>query len=316
MTYSNNKRDHLIFESLKLCAPSTEQLGYGRWSFELVNGKSFVATARAAEQWLLLDVPVTDRIGRGEVWDLLRMNAALYGLSKVVLMPDNRSVHVRADLPLPADEDADRESERDGELTTRLREACAGLKVALSSFGSAKKQPKALGTVQSAPEAGNRGETLRRAVAETGWRFNERSSGMLIVDLDTRAGFYQATVEHRSAGAAAHVSVEVARFETLGEIPRQALGALLLKTGGLLRLARPAVEQHETSVTARFEVSFGPQPTAVELTHALSALSIACTLCGREARAIQGEAVAREYMSIAAVERVEAREHVMFTTAD
>jgi hypothetical protein len=39
-------------------------------------------------------------------------------------------------------------------------------------------------------------------------------------------------------------------------------------------------------------------PHASELAHALSALSVACSLCGREARAVQDEIIAREYLTI------------------
>lgn len=319
MTYLTNNRESRIFESLKQCAPSARELGGGRWSFALANGKSFGVTARAVEEWLMLYAPLTDRVERGQLWDLIRLNATLDGPTKFVLMPDNRSVHLRADIPLLDEEDFEGEQEntRDDDLTRRVLEACAAMKSAFRRFRGKNEgdHRDSSSPLDSEAEAGGGAEDLKRRCEDSGWAFVERSAGKLVFDLEARGGFYQATVEQQRAGA--HVSVELARWEALGELSRQALAALLLKTGGRLKLARPSVDENEAHVAARFEIRFGAMPAPVELKHALSALSIACTLCGREARVIQDEVIARDYLAIAiATEHPQGRQEAMLMAAD
>jgi hypothetical protein len=250
---------------------------------------------------LLLDAPLTDRIGRGGWWDLLRLNATLQGLSKFVLRPVARSpqyVHLRADIPLAGDEDIEGDGELDRLLTTRLLDACAGLKGAFRSFRGEKssEQPALTSSVNLEGQANNGVEELRCLCGDAGWSFIERSAGKLMIDLGVQSGFYQAVVEHRGEGA--HVSVEIARSEALAETSRQALSMLLLGTGALVRLACPSIEESENQIVARFEVRFTTMPTPVELAHAFASLSVACATSGREARAIQDEVIARHYLAM------------------
>lgn len=299
MTHPADNRENRIFESLKKCAPSALRLGGGRWSLALVNGKSLGVTARAVEEWLLLDAPLTDRVDRAQLWDLLRLNRALDGASKLVLMGDNRSIHLRADVVLPRDEDFDGglQDECDDHLTQRLLEACAAMKAAFRRFRGQKErgEPGSISPLDASQQSEIKAAELKDRCADAGWPFIERSAEKLVFDLETQGGFYQAVLEQHRAGA--RVWVELARWEALGELNRQALGALLLKTGGRVKLARPSVEENEALVAARFEIDFNAMPSPGELKHALSSLSVACTLCGREASVLQDEAVARAYLA-------------------
>ena len=54
----------------------------------------------------------------------------------------------------------------------------------------------------------------------------------------------------------------------------------------------------DEATVGRFEVIFESPPTPGVLRHALSALSVACRLCGREAKALEAEGLAREYLSV------------------
>ncbi|MEK6289230.1 MAG: hypothetical protein AABO57_26255 [Acidobacteriota bacterium] len=318
MAYPANRRDGRVLESLKKCAASAEQSGGGRWSFALGNGKSFAVTARAVDEWLLLDLPLTDRIARGEMWDLLRMNATLEGPSKFVLMPDNRSVHLRADIPLFEEEygETECEGETDDDPARRVETACAGLKAALRSFRGEATNKRVVKSGQSEGVDESRAQELQRLCGEAGWPFIERAAGKLAIDLDARGGFYQALVEQRSSGA--HVSVEVAVCDALAATSRQAISTLLLKTGGVVRMARPSVDEQESRVAARFEVAFVAPPTAIELAHALSSLSVACSLCGRETQALRDETIANDYLAIAGIAAgpAEVREEAMHSAAD
>jgi hypothetical protein len=281
--------------SLEKCGASINQTGRGRWELALVNGKSVSATAMLLDGWLILDAPVSDRLERADLWRLLTLNASLVGLSKFVLMPDHRSVHIRCDISL-AEEDDEFEADLVSESATRLQEECARIKSALAQFHNEKPGDKATSKPVSDRDGACTAEHLRRICDDVGWKFTERSAGKFVVDLEAQGGFFQALVEQRTVGA--HVSAEVARWDALAESSRHALAVLLLRAGALVRMARPAIEEHETQIGARFEVSFNTLPGASELAHALSALSVACSLCGREARAVQDEIIAREYLTI------------------
>ena len=64
-------------------------------------------------------------------------------------------------------------------------------------------------------------------------------------------------------------------------------------------MARPVVVQSADGPVVRFEVKFASPPTATELTHALSALSVAVRLCGREIQVLrQDEMIAKEYLAL------------------
>src|SRR6185503_5035860 len=91
--------------------------------------------------WLSIDAPVTDRIERADLWGLLTLNASLAGLSKFVLMPDHRSVHVRCDLSL-ADDDYGFEEITANDPAARVQEECAGMKNALARFHNEKPSAK------------------------------------------------------------------------------------------------------------------------------------------------------------------------------
>ena len=293
--YAGKEHEKRIAMSLENCGASINQTGRGRWELELVNGKSVSATAMLLDGWLSIDASVSDRIGHADLWRLLTLNASLVGFSKFVLMPDHRSVRLRCDISLGEDDD-EFETDVVSTSTTRVREACVGMKSALARFHDEKPS----GRVKSKPASDNQEaatpQHLRRVCEDAGWKFTERSTGKFVVDLEAQGGFFQATVEQRSVGA--HVSAEVARWNALAESSRHALAVLLLRAGALVRMVRPAIEEDESQIGARFEVVFRELPRAFELAHALSALSVACSLCGREAKAVQDENIAKEYLTI------------------
>jgi hypothetical protein len=88
------------------------------------------------------------------------------------------------------------------------------------------------------------------------------------------------------------------RAEDLSETSRRALSLFMLRAGALVRLARPSVEEMENQVAARFEVRFTTMPTAIELAHAFSSLSVACAMSAREAAALRDNAVAQHYLAM------------------
>jgi hypothetical protein len=316
VSYAANRLESQIAASLEKCAGSVRQTNRGRWDFALVNGKSLPMTARLYDEWLLLDAPVSDRLGRQDLWRLLRLNGTLGGLCKFVLMPNRGSVHLRADVPLPDHENVICDSEDlEATMSIRLSEVCSDLKSAFCSLRGEQTGIRTIPQVDSAV-CERQGKELRQRLAEAGWPFIERSAGTLMVELDAQGGFYQAIAQQRGMGA--YLSVELSSFDGLAGIGRQALSTLLLSAGGQAKLARPAIDEQTNRITARFEVTFTSIPAVNELTHALSALSVASEICGRETRAIQDETIATHYLTIrcTAADLAESKEEAMLSAAD
>jgi hypothetical protein len=275
-----------ITAALAKCAVAVDPVAHGRWAFRLSNGADLAASARVDDGWLLLDAPLG--FGSSPVahaWQLLQWNATLGGGARFVLRSDQPGPRVRAELPL--DEEVD--------LRRRILEACAGLKAAKRSMVCELPGTSMAGT-GDAPN-GNLAELCRQAM----WPFVEREPGRLAVDLDVPGAFQQASVEMRGdlsvAVAVPVLDAAVASVEPPAHVCRQALGLLLVRVCGIVRMARAAAEMRDGMPQARFEVVFESQPCAAELTHAFAALSVACRLASREAAVLWGdEGVARAYV--------------------
>lgn len=291
MSYKHKKLEDRITEALKSCASSFLRPGSGRWELSLANGKELPVTMRLAEDWLLFDAPVSDRLAREDLWRVLNLNGTLSGFCKLILTP-RRSVHLRAEVPLN-NEDAVVVAQEavDRNLETTLSETCSNLKTAFGIFHGEDCDPNS-----AAPPGRNeeRGEELRRICGELEWPFIERTTGRFMFDLEVQDNFHQAVVEQKGDGA--RLSVEIARFDDLEPISRHAVSALLLITAAQVRMARPSVDEHSTG---GFEVMFPAMPEVSEFKHALSSLSVACAICAREALVLRDENIARQYLAYA-----------------
>jgi len=274
-----------IGDALKKCSASLTELRRGRWQFHLHNGKPMAVSAEVREGWLRLTTRVRagDPYGPESFWSLLRLNAELSPFVKLALGSRAAGLHLQADIPV------DPEIGFEG----HVRHACIGLETGMRAVH--------VGVKKSVPIPSSSGPSpvetrLLDLCREAGWGGRERSQGSVVVDLETGGEFYQATLTE-SPSAGLHAWVELARCG-ISRSSRAALGVLLLTAGGLVRMARPAVDENLEPASTRFEVRLPPTSGSSELDHGLSALSIACRLCGSEARALQDEALARQYLAV------------------
>jgi len=275
-------REMAVATALDKCAVAVDAVAPGRWAFTLSNGTDLAARARVDDGWLLL----TAALGDGSVsptrsWELLRWNAVLDGGARVVVRAGRPGLRACAELAL--DDEVD--------LPRRILEACAGLRAANERWVCA---PDGAGDAMTRVASEGASADLPRLCRESGWSFVEREAGRLGVDLDVPGAFQQAIVEPRGRGVAVTVPV----LEAAGPSPsvcEQALGLLLLRVCGIVRMARAAAEAQASQ--ARFEVVFGSRPCAAELTHAFAALSVACRIAGREAAVLwSDEKIAEAYI--------------------
>ncbi|MGD0948411.1 MAG: hypothetical protein ABSA52_13365 [Candidatus Binatia bacterium] len=314
MIGASDPQASIIAATLDRCFPRVEQSGRACWTFTLSNGTDLQATALINDSWLLLGVPLSEpRLVTHELrsWEMLQWNATLPGGAKFAVLAAGLGIHARAELPL--DDDVN--------LPSRVVQACAGLNAASAKFrrlGAARSPLPSGGPVLS-PVEGGQDEGVRwiweeddtalntqivecapavelaAVCRESGWAFAERS-GKLVVDLDVPGSFQQAVAQAKTpCGVAVSVDVTTSS-EPLAMPCREALALLLLRTCGVVRMVRAAVQNVGSGMAARFEVLFGDTPCGAELSHAFSALSVACRIAGHEAVILQhDEIIARAY---------------------
>ena len=118
-----------------------------------------------------------------------------------------------------------------------------------------------------------------------------------MVTLEVSHGFYQATVEITPDGL--RVTADLGAVHFPFPTTQEAIARLLLRACGHLRLARGIFIEHAgAQITIRFEVVLDETPSIAELTHALSALSLACESCGTEATVlVENQDVAQLYLA-------------------
>ena len=277
-------REMAIAMALGKCADAVDLSAPGRWAFTLSNGTDLAARARVDDGWLLLTAALGDgSVSPARSWELLRRNAVLDGGARVAVRAGRPGLHACAELPL--DDEVD--------LPRRVLEACGGLKAANERLVCA---PDGTGDAMTSVASEGASADLPCLCRESGWSFVEREGGRLGVDLDVPGAFQQAIVEPRGRGVAVTVPV----LEAAGPSPsvcEQALGLLLLRVCGIVRMARAAADLGDGVPQARFEVVFGSRPCAAELTHAFAALSVACRIAGREAAVLwTDEKIAGAYL--------------------
>jgi hypothetical protein len=132
---------------------------------------------------------------------------------------------------------------------------------------------------------------------ESGWPFVEREGERFMVTLEVSHGFYQAMVAATPDGL--RVSADLGEVGFPFPPVQEAVARLLLGACGHLRLVRGVFIEHGSAqITIRFEVVLDETPSIAELTHALSALSLACESCGKETTVlVENQEVAQLYLA-------------------
>lgn len=298
---ANAARGRATATLVERVAASAAAKGPGRWRVSLGNGAPVKATLRLDEDWLCGEAAVRSRRARrtcggaDRLWRLLRTEGRLTGGAKYVWLPsaDGGRVRARAEVPLLVG--------TDGTLERRLIDACAGLRAAVKPYrrkrGTGRAaDPPDLFNGEADEEAHEVAADLPTLCSEAGWPFVERTGGRLAVELETGRGFYQAMVE--AVDGTVRWGVELASLESPAPVCRRALGVLLLTANGLVRLARAAGRDDSGRVGVGFEVVLGRPVSAGEFGHALSALSVATQLCGREVQILRDSDLASTYLSV------------------
>jgi hypothetical protein len=248
-----------------------------RWSVRAKGPAAPRLLAEVADGFLIL----SGRLASANLparWDLLRTNADLGGLVKIVAALDG-NLYLRADIPLLTDNDIGR----------RLGQAGRALGDALSAVRNRREVSKAASAEPSPLD-------LPRLCAEAGWQGSSRRGDCCAVPLETHAGAYTALIT--GLDGEVQVRVELACWDSLSPTCRDALAAFLLTANDRLRLARATVDEDETTGAAQLEVRFEAPATASELRSALEALSVGAELCAPMADILQHDEAAKLFLSV------------------
>jgi hypothetical protein len=272
-------RDKATCGALAAVASQPTRVGDSAWRFTLRNGTPHVITATTDDDWLLLEADCCSEEQSPELfWDALARSSSLAGLAKLALTP-NGVLHMRAEAPV-----------LEGvELTTRVREICNG-------FTSYWSDEDDLCSTNSLPQVDATQIDLKRLCAEAGWPFADRGGGKLAVELEVLGSYHQALLFQKDLGV--RISCELAACDTIAEECRQAVAGLLLTACGLVRMGRASVNANGTTGVAQFEVGFETVPSPIEISSALESLSVGCSLCGEEIKALQVPAIAKRYLAL------------------
>ncbi len=282
-----------VYDSLQQHVDAIDQVASGEWRMLLHRSADLTVTVRTiGDAWLVLTAPLPSlhvvSLSCEDLWTLLEWNGTLPGGVRFALLPDTRFVSLQTEIAV----------DRETNLTTRVAEACAGFHAAWIKIHKNKEEQVGKVLTICASSASKSACDLPLLCREAEWPFTERPDGRVVVELDAPRETAIATLTQHQ-GKSVHIAVALALADALVHPCRQALGLVLLTVCGVVRMIRAVVEQNEGRPVGRFEVDFGSTPTATELAHALSALSVAVRLCGRELQVLQhDERIATEYLTL------------------
>ncbi len=137
---------------------------------------------------------------------------------------------------------------------------------------------------------------LVQLCAEAGWPAAVRDAGLAVVELDAGHTRYHARLEAAGPGGL-RATVDLCDVSGCSPISRSAIDTLLLATSDAVQqVGRAGLMLNGAEwagLTAMCVDAIAPEA----LDRALSALTVACQMAGREAQALQHEVIALEYLA-------------------
>lgn len=140
---------------------------------------------------------------------------------------------------------------------------------------------------------------LAQLCTAAGWPATVRESGLAMVELDAWHTWYHARLEAADDGGLRAI-VDLCNVSDCSAVSRSAIDALLLATSaavGQLRQVRQASVTPDEAEWAGLTTMCADAAAPETLDRALSALTVACRMAGREAQALLHEAIALEYLA-------------------
>jgi hypothetical protein len=271
----------------------------GGWLLTLLEAPPLEVSARVHGDWFLLEAPVPSSLNGalpGEArpdsfWEALRRNRDLPGGWKFAWATGRRGFYLSAAV-----------SRIEGiDVSRRLREAAGSFAAAMGRRFEPERTGRGEGRgglrAGSAPLP-RPPLDLPRLCREAGWPCVEKADGPVLLELeiDDATPFQQAAIESTKEGGLA-IRVETASFGELRPACGEALGLFFLTTCGAIPLLRPVAGRREEREVVDLQVLLPSGTTPAELALALEACSLGYQLSSLEARALEDESLAREYLA-------------------
>ena len=287
----------LITAELERLGPVHVESNGRRWEARIGGKRCRVALTPS---WLVFNLPAPRNRPR-RAWKLLERNGELPGNARYVLRPDG-VVRLRSEVPLqemwgPGKERLAGDVAR---ALSDLASACGitAPELRSSGAGSGSGDVTAVATGDAAPASSER--ELSDLCTEAGWPFTERGNGSLSVDLETAGGAFTGMLS--SVGETVVLIADLTRGDMRADRDcQEGVAVLLLSATAQVRTVAAITRSDDTGAAmgAEFRVRLPAHATGADLAHGLSAISVACDACGREARVVSKDPqLARLYLEV------------------
>jgi hypothetical protein len=273
-----------------------------RWRFRTTASGPLRARASLDGSWLVVGMPLVGKNGRAmrvkEILALLQQNTLLPAGVKYTLDTDAKTICIQAEVPLLDHSDPHRE----------VSLACTGLKLAEKMLQAptrgTRPDPFGAPSIKGPAPAGQTpaeqtlaGPDLTRLCKAADWPFTAQGADQVRVTLEVVDAFFQASVAAMPNGTI-RASVDWRLNDLPSPTRMGAAGLLLLKTTKAVKMVRAAADPTDSpGACMRLETLLEGPVCAALLDRALSALSVACSLCGREMKVIKDERFSRTYLA-------------------
>lgn len=270
----------MLDKHLARFAQQCDRVNADEWRLALANGCLLSVSVRRDDGFLLFDAGAGICAAAENVVRMVERSSEFPGMVKPALRGGSCGVRLRAELPMPEENDA---------CASGIRERVEGMRRAMHLLHDEFSR-EAAGEEMAGPNPQGDGRAIAGSsterVKESGWPYHERAGGELLVDLESGGQFLQAEVEGRGAGARFRMALY--QGEVVGEPAMQAMCLYLLEANAALRYSRAFFARGREGISAGFEVCLDSEPTAGEVGCALGALSVAGRECGREVKVVGG----------------------------
>jgi hypothetical protein len=279
--------DAVILAALEESGVSAASTGIGQWRVVFEDISTAEANASRLPHWFVIDLTLASALSEAASLDpcrLLALNQQSGPLVKI-LPPSMANSHwrLRAELPLDGCDEA--------ELARRIQSACRELRLLA--------QIRDCETIERTQLPGEpfADVALPELAVDCGWPCESRRDGArLVTNLECSRAPYQAIVERADGSevlawvkfASAFID-EIDGAPPMADVCRNAAAVLLMNVSSRIKMVRGAVGAVEESAgdargpaLPRLEVRLPASAGAADLSHAFSALSVACEVCGPE----------------------------------
>lgn len=268
---------------LMSAVPAVKRLGPGRWEFLLNSEHDLPGSMSLDDDWIAFEIltPPQKAALTSDPWQIALANANLVGVSRLSFSAEDQSLILRADIPMTRKLAPD-----------SLVKAFDDLTLALDRLsGSKSPGTKIIERPNYLPP------DVRQTCEEHGWNITERQDRTLLIDLASGDAFHQARVGFSDSGGIT-LAADVIRMDEPSKVSKAAIGSLLGRVSAVIRMVRPCVARSDERYVVRLEAALPRMPAEHDIHEGLSALSVACRMCGRELEILRDEHFAGEYLAM------------------